>query len=120
MTQQSTLTVESTEVIPTEYQSFEIFSLDHTYDVNEAQERHERRVLNGTARLTQASEQLRREIKANRYVEERQLNEQQNLCRLLELQDRDLQIIAHEIHDGSGQQLVAAIMQLRTFIRLAK
>jgi signal transduction histidine kinase len=39
---------------------------------------------------------------------------------LLELQDRDLQFVAHEIHDGPAQQLVAAIMHLRTFIRLAK
>jgi len=38
---------------------------------------------------------------------------------LLELQDRDRQMVSYEIHDGLVQQLAAAIMQLEMFGRLA-
>ena len=37
---------------------------------------------------------------------------------MLELRDRDQKMVPYEIHDGLVQQLVAAIMQLRTFSRL--
>jgi len=120
MIQQNTLTVESTEVIPTDNKSFKYISPDHTHKLRKAQDGHERRVLDCTARLARANEQLRREIKEHRYAEERLLKEQQNLCHLLELRDRDRQMVSCGINDGVVRQLVAVIMQLRTFSRLAR
>jgi signal transduction histidine kinase len=57
-------------------------------------------------------------IKERRHAEELLLKEQQYLRYLLELQDRDRQLVAYEIHDGLVQQLAAAIMQLEMFSRL--
>ncbi len=117
MIQQSTLTVESTEVIPTDSRSFKNISPDHTHKLRKAQDGHERRVVNNTARLAQANEQLRREIKEHRYAEEQLLNKQPALRRFLDLRDR--QMVSCGIDDGLVRHLVAAIMQLRTFNRLA-
>jgi len=118
MIKQSTLIVEPTEVIPTDSKSFTNISPDHKRRLRKAQDGHERRVMDNTARLAQANEQLRHEIKERRYAEERLLKEQRTLRHLLELRDRDRQMVSYEIHDGLVQQLVAAIMQLRTFRRL--
>jgi two-component system sensor histidine kinase NreB len=118
MIKQSMLIVEPTEVIPTVRKSFQNISPDHKRQLRKAQDGHERRVVDNTARLAQANEQLRHEIKERRYAEERLLKEQQTLRHLLELRDRDRQMVSYEIHDGLVQQLVASIMQLRTFSRL--
>jgi len=66
----------------------------------------------------QATEQLRPEIKERRQTEKQSLKEQQYLHYLLELQDRDRQLVSYEIHDGFVQQLAAAIMQFAAFSRL--
>ena len=70
-----------------------------------------------TAGLAQANEQLRHEIKERRQTEELLRKEQRYLRYLLELQDRDRQMVSYEIHDGLVQQLAAAIMQLEIFGR---
>jgi signal transduction histidine kinase len=58
-------------------------------------------------------------VKERRHAEQLLLKEQRYLRDLLELQDRDRQMVSYEIHDGLVQQLVAAIMQLEMFRRLA-
>jgi signal transduction histidine kinase len=70
-----------------------------------------------TARLVQANEQLRHEIKERRQAEQLLQKEQRYLRYMLELQDRDRQMVSYEIHDGLVQQLAAAIMQLEVFSR---
>ncbi|MHB9068592.1 MAG: hypothetical protein ACYC4B_32885 [Pirellulaceae bacterium] len=70
MIKQSTLVVEPTEVIPTDSKSFKNISPDYRRKLRKAQDGHERRVVDHTARLAQANEQLRYEIKERRYVEE--------------------------------------------------
>lgn len=106
MTRQNTLASEPTEVIPTDSKS-----------LCKAQEGLERRAPDRTAGLAQANEQLRHEIKERRHAEELLLKEQRYLRYLLELQDRDRQMVSYEIHDGLVQQLAAAIMQLEMFSR---
>ena len=58
------------------------------------------------------------ETKERRQAEEHSLKEQQYLRHLLELQDRDRQMVSYEIHDGFVQQLAAAIMHFAAFRRL--
>ncbi|MHB8861870.1 MAG: sensor histidine kinase [Pirellulaceae bacterium] len=118
MIKQNTLIVEPTEVIPPDSNSFQTISPDHKRKLRKAQEGHERRVEDHTARLAQANDELRHEIRERRYAEELLLKEQRYLRHLLELRDRDRKMVSYEIHDGLVQQLVAAIMQLRTFRRL--
>jgi len=118
MIQQNTLTVEPTEVIPADSNSFTKRSSDQSYKLRQAIDGHERRVLNNTARLAQANEQLRQEIEERRNAEERLLKKQQYLCHLLEVADGDRQMVSCDIHDGLVQQLVAAAMRLRTLSRL--
>jgi signal transduction histidine kinase len=66
----------------------------------------------------QANERSRHEVKERWQTEEQSLTEQQYLHYLLELQDRDRQLVSYEIHDGFVQQLAAAIMQFAAFSRL--
>jgi signal transduction histidine kinase len=113
MTAQNTLVAKPVEVIPTDG------TLDQKGALYKAQEGLERRVADRTARPAQASEHLRREIEERRQAEELLRKEQRYLRYLLELQDRDRQMVSYEIHDGLVQQLAAAIMQLETFRRLA-
>jgi signal transduction histidine kinase len=80
----------------------------------------ERQVANRTARLAQANEQLRHEIKERRQAEELLQKEQRYIRYMLELQDRDRQMVSYEIHDGLVQQLAAAIMQLEVFSRVTE
>jgi signal transduction histidine kinase len=70
--------------------------------------------------LAQANEQLRHEINERQHAEELLLKEQRYLRYLLELQDRDRQMVSYEIHDGLVQQLAAAIMQFEVFSRVAE
>ncbi len=65
----------------------------------------------------QAAEPSRPEIKERRQTEEQSLKEQQYLRHLLELQDRDRQVVSCEIHDGFVQQLAAAITHFAAFSR---
>ena len=76
MIKQNTLVAEPTEVIPTDSKSFQTISPDHKRQLRKAQDGHERRVVDHTARLAQANEQLRHEIKERRHAEERLLKEQ--------------------------------------------
>ena len=108
MFKQNTFVAKPTEVIPTNRKS-----------LPKAQDGLERRVPDRTARLGQVNEQLRREIKERRRAEELLLKEQRYLRYLLELQDRDRQMVSYEIHDGLVQQLAAAMMQFEMFNRLA-
>lgn len=82
-----------------------------------SQEGLERRTPDRAARLMRANEQLRHEVREHRHAEELLLKEQRHLRHLLELQDRERQLVAYEIHDGLAQQLAAAIMQLELFDR---
>ena len=59
-------------------------------------------------------------INERRQAEEQSLKEQQYLHYLLELQDRDRQVVSCEIHDGFVQQLAAAIMHFAAFSRLKR
>ena len=60
---------------------------------------------------------MRQEIRDARQAEALLQKEQRYLRHTLELQDRDRQLVAYEIHDGLVQQLAAAIMQLEMFGR---
>lgn len=104
--------------VPTDSKSFQSISSDHKRALRKAREGLERQMADRTATLAQANEQLRHEIKERRRAEELLLKEQRYLRRLLELQDRDRQMVSYEIHDGLVQQLAAAIMQLEMFSRL--
>jgi signal transduction histidine kinase len=109
MIKQNTLVAKPTEVIPTDSKSF----------LRRAPEGLERLVAGNAARPAETNEQLRHEINERRRAEELLLKEQSYLRYLLELQDRDRQMVSCEIHDGLVQQLAAAIMQLEMFSRLA-
>jgi len=84
-----------------------------------AQEGLERRVNDRAAKLARANAHLRHEIKERRQTEELLQKEQRYLRHLMELQDRDRQLTAYEIHDGLVQQLAASIMQFEMFGRIA-
>jgi signal transduction histidine kinase len=118
MIKQNTLGAEPTDVIPTGSTSFKSVSPDQDRASRKAHKGLERRVADRTARLAQANEQSRHEIKELRHVEELLRKEQRYLRYLLEVQDRDRQMVSYEIHDGLVQQLAAAIMQLEMFSRL--
>ena len=107
MFKQNTLVAEPTEAIPTDSKS-----------LRKAQGGLGRRVVDRSTELVQANEQLRHEIKERRHAEELLQKEQQYLRYMLELQDRDRQMVSYEIHDGLVQQLAAAIMQLEMFGQL--
>jgi signal transduction histidine kinase len=106
------------EVDPTDNKSFEI--TDQTRALRKAQGRPERPVADHVAGPARASELLRHEIKERRHAEELLLKEQRYLRYLLDLKDRDRQMVSYEIHDGFAQQLAAAIMQLEAFGQLAE
>jgi PAS domain S-box-containing protein len=92
----------------------------HQRALRRVQEGLERQVAERTSRLARANERLRHEIKERRQAEEQLLKEQRYLQYVLELQDRDRQMVSYEIHDGLVQQLAAAIMQLEVFSRAAQ
>jgi signal transduction histidine kinase len=119
MFKQNTLVAKPTKVLPADSKSFTSISPDHKRALRKAPERPERQMAGRTARLAQANEQLRHEIKVRRQAEELLQKEQRYLRHMLELQDRDRQMVSYEIHDGLVQQLAAAIMQLDTFSRLS-
>jgi len=119
MIEQNTLVAKPTEVIPTDSTPFKSVSPDHKRELHKAQEKLERRVADRTVRPAQANEQLRHEIEERRRGEGLLLKEQRYLRYLLELQDRDRQMVSYELHDGLVQELAAAIMQLEMFGRLA-
>jgi signal transduction histidine kinase len=79
--------------------------------LRKAQDELERRSADRAARLAKANEHLRQQIKERRHAERLLQKEQRYLRHMLELQDRDRQLIAYEIHDGLVQQLAAAIMR---------
>ena len=117
MSEEKSLLAKPTEVIPTDSKSFKSISPDDKRALPKAQEGVERRVV-PAAGLAQANEQLRHEIKERRHTEELLLKERRYLRYLLELQDRDRQLVSYEIHDGLVQQLAAAIMHLEVFSRV--
>jgi signal transduction histidine kinase len=108
MFKQNTFVAKPTEVIPTNGKSLP----------KAVQEGLERRLPDRAARLAQANEQLRHEIKERRHAEELLLKEQRYLRYMLEVQDRDRQMVSYEIHDGLAQQLAAAMMQFEMFSRV--
>lgn len=59
-----------------------------------------------------------RDVTARREAAEAVRKEQQLLRRLLELHERDRQVIAYDIHDGLAQQLTAAMFQFEGAARL--
>jgi signal transduction histidine kinase len=113
-----TLVAEPTEVVSSDGKSFKSISPDQKRALHAAQEGFEGPKAHRNARLAQVNEQLKHEIKERRHAEELLLKEQRYLRYLLELQDRDRQLVSYEIHDGLVQQLAAAIMQLENFNRL--
>ena len=106
MFKQNTFVAKPTEVIPAVSKS-----------LREAQAGLERRVPDRAAQLAQTNGQLRHEIKERRRAEELLLKEQRYLRYMLELQERDRQMVSYEIHDGLVQQLAAAMMQFEMFSR---
>jgi signal transduction histidine kinase len=109
MFKQNTFVAEPIEVIPADSKS-----------LRKAQGGLGRRVVDRSTELAQANEQLRHEIKERRQAEELLQKEQRYLRYLLELQERDRQMVSYEIHDGLVQQLAAAIMQLEVFRRVSE
>ena len=69
MTEENTLVAKSTDVIPTDSESFKSMSPDHKRASHEAQEGLERQVADRTARLAQAYEPLIHEIKERQHSE---------------------------------------------------
>jgi len=59
-----------------------------------------------------------RDITAQKQAEEALHKEQRLLRELLNLQERDRQLVAYEIHDGLAQQLTAAMYKFQTVERL--
>ena len=114
MIKQNTLGAKATEVIPTS------ISPDHKRALRKAQEGLERQGADGIAGLAQANDQFNHEIKERRQTEDLLRKEQRYLRYLLELQDRDRQMVSYEIHDGLVQQLAAAIMQFEVFGQVAE
>jgi signal transduction histidine kinase len=109
MFKQNTLVAEPTDVIPT-----------NSKPLPKAQAGIGRRVPDRAARLAQANELLKHEIKERRHAEELLQKEQRYLRYMLELQDRDRQMVSCEIHDGLVQQLAAAMMQFEIFSRATR
>jgi signal transduction histidine kinase len=70
----------------------------------------EQRVEARTRELGEANELLRREIVERRQAEEVVRQEHRRLRDLLDLQERDRQLMAYEIHDGLVQLLTGAMM----------
>ena len=118
MIKQNTSVAKAADVIPTNGKSFESRSPDHRRALRKTQGGLQRPVAESAARPARANEQLRQEIRERRHAEELLLKEQRYLRYLLELQDRDRQMVSYEIHDGFVQQLAAGIMQLEMFGRL--
>jgi signal transduction histidine kinase len=81
------------------------------YPVGEAQAELERRVADRTAQLALANSRLRHEIRERKQAEDALRKEHQYLQYLIELQERDRQLISCELHDGLVQQLAGAIMR---------
>jgi len=119
MTEQELLEAEPTAV-PTDSKWSRSISSDHERALRKSQEGLGRRVADRSATLAEANEQLRHEVKERQRAEELLLKEQRYLRHLLELQDRDRQMVSYEIHDGLVQQLAAAIMQFEVFSRVAE
>jgi signal transduction histidine kinase len=118
MIKQNTHVARPTEVIPADGEPYTSISPNRKPALRKAQAGLEPGPADRPARVAQANEQLRREIKERRHAEELLLKEQRYLRHLLELQDRDRQMVSYEIHDGLVQQLAASIMQFETFGRL--
>jgi len=78
-----------------------------------AREELEQRVQERTAALAEANEQLKREIADRMHAEEAVRKEQQRLKQLLNLQERDRQLMSYEIHDGLAQQIAGALLKFQ-------
>ncbi len=59
------------------------------------------------------------EITSRKQHEQELQNEQELLRKLLDLHERDRQLIAYEIHDGLAQQMAAALMHFQAFEHVA-
>lgn len=80
-------------------------------DAHNAPEELEQRVADRTAKLAKNNRRLRHEITERKQAEQTIRKEHQYLQNLLDLQDRDRQLISCELHDGLVQQLAGAIMR---------
>ncbi len=74
------------------------------------------RVQERTAELSVANEKLTEQIEVRARAEGTIRAEQQLLRQLLDINERERKIIAHEIHDGLMQYVIAARMLLDTFV----
>jgi signal transduction histidine kinase len=63
---------------------------------------------------------IARDVTDKKNAEERIRREQHSLRRLLDLQERERQLVAYEIHDGLVQYLAAGLMHLETFAEANK
>lgn len=77
-------------------------------------------VMQRTAELEKVNQHLRREIDVRMRAEEAILQEQRQLRRLLDTQERDRRLAAYEIHDGFIQPLAAAKMFFECQLRLLR
>jgi len=80
-------------------------------DAHKVPEEPEQRVADHAATLVETNQRLRHEIKERKHAEQTIRKERQYLQYLLDLQDRDRQLISCELHDGLVQQLAGAIMR---------
>jgi signal transduction histidine kinase len=80
--------------------------------LRESHQQLEKRVALRTGELAAANEQLRREISHRKLAEEAIKREQQVLRQLLEVYEKQRQVVAYEIHDGVIQSVIGALMTL--------
>lgn len=62
---------------------------------------------------------ISRDIRARKRQEAELQQEQELLRKLLDLHERDRQLVAYEIHDGLAQSMAAALMHLQAFQHIA-
>ena len=84
------------------------------YPLAKSKSELKQRVAERTGKLTETNRLLRHEIKERKQAEETLRKEHRYLQYLIELQERDRQLISCELHDGLVQQLAGAIMRFET------
>ena len=73
------------------------------------------RIKDRTAELGSANEALKKKITAHKQLGHALRKERRLLRDLLDLHERERQLVAYEIHDGLAQQLVASLLQLQAY-----
>ena len=72
-------------------------------------------VKNRTAELAAANEELENKIASHKQLSQILHKERRLLRDLLNLQERERQLISYEIHDGLAQQIVASLLQFQAY-----